>query len=65
MKTRRQNKTELMELVETHNLANSLRRLQEGRETDAWKRALYHATMLAMPWSKPFAEKLRMALELP
>lgn len=58
--------TERVELVETHNLVLSLRRLRDIKPYDqqAWKRAVYHAVLMAyLPQS--FVSKLREALELP
>lgn len=59
--------TQLSELVETHNLALALRRLECGSplDTERWKRALYHAVCMNYTGSGIFRQKLREALELP
>lgn len=40
---KRLSKTELAELVETHNMALAIGRLRDGFYDDRWKRALFHA----------------------
>ena len=49
--TKQQRETRLNELVETHNLALSLKRLEEATPFDhgRWERALYHAIRKAVP----------------
>ena len=62
--SKRKVSTDKVELVETHNLALSLKRLQESPyDNDRWRRALYHA--VGMTCSRVAAEKIRTALELP
>lgn len=53
------------EVVETYNLAISLKRLRDAPnyDEDRWKRALYHA--VGMSVHRGAAEKIRTALELP
>lgn len=64
MRTKMLTETKRSELVETHNLALCLTRLQDGPyDTERWKRALYHAA--AMTLSRGQVEKIRIALELP
>lgn len=66
MATKLQRETRKIELVETHNLALCLDRLSENWGAgDRWKRALYHAYCMSSIHSRPTAEKLRIALELP
>ena len=54
-------------MVETHNIALSLRRISDasGHDPDRWKRALVHA--LGMSYHGSFEEKkaIREALKLP
>ena len=58
--------TTLSELVETHNLANSLRRLcGPTYDGERWKRALYHALAMTSISNRQTLEKIRVALELP
>lgn len=67
MKTRQQSKTDAIELVETHVLSQSLKRLYDGRggyDSNKWKRALYHALAIAGN-SHEQMRKIREALELP
>lgn len=57
--------TRLNELVETHNIARSIRRLRgspydEGR----WRRALYHAVCMEVNGVEE-RQKIREALKLP
>jgi hypothetical protein len=64
MRTKALTATKRVELVETHNLALSLARLQDGPyDTARWRRALYHAAGMSL--SRGEAEKIRIALELP
>lgn len=64
--TRKQERqTRLNELVETHNLVLSLRRLRSAPyDNERWKRALYHALLLADVPSNACGE-IRKILELP
>jgi len=61
-------KTDKIELVETHNLALALQRLNEGAHNgydySRWKRALYHALGMVRPANCEF-EEIRKALRLP
>ena len=60
-------KTEHVELVETHNLALSIKRLQSGSpsyDNERWKRALYHAVCMTVS-NYSTKQKIREALELP
>ncbi len=59
--------TRLNELVETHNLALSLKRLEEAspHDTERWKRALYHAVCMQRVGDFQFRTRLRDALGLP
>lgn len=58
--------TERIELVETNNIALSIRRLRDLRpyDSEAWKRALYHALLLNNE-SRSLITAIRVALELP
>lgn len=57
--------TRLTELVETHNLAKCLIRLNGAPyDSDRWKRALYHAMQMTGCGSSVIS-KIREALELP
>lgn len=64
---RRVTKTSKMEMVETHNLAISFRRLTSDGTTDPerWRRALYHALAMDGCAGRNVLEKIRLALELP
>lgn len=67
MSTARQ-QTERLELVETHNLALSIKRLRSGNgghDESRWKRALLHAILMEGPWEHELRSKLRAALEIP
>lgn len=60
--------TERVELVETHNLALSFRRLQSIQESyneSAARRALYHAVCMVNLLTTPERTALRLALNLP
>ena len=59
--------TKLAELVETHNISLSLKRLQEvgAYDDDRWKRALYHALCMTYSGSRECRQKIREALGLP
>ena len=65
--TKQQRETRLNELVETHNLALALHRLENSGPMDSerWKRALYHAVTMQRIGDFAFREKLRIALGLP
>ena len=65
--TKQQRETTLCELVETHNLALALRRLQNTTPHDdgRWKRALYHALAMTYSGNSTMRAKIREALELP
>lgn len=59
--------TRLIELVETHNIARSIRRIKDapGYYTDKrWQRALYHAMAIAS-CSDSELEAIRRAVQLP
>jgi hypothetical protein len=60
--------TDKTELVETHNLAISLQRLQDGSHNGydqaRWKRALYHALGITVS-DYEMRERIRQALKLP
>ena len=65
MKTNRLGKTELIELVETHNLLLSFKRLQADRwGMKGWRQALCHALALAGV-GNDLQKRIREALELP
>lgn len=66
MRVRRHRVTDQIEMVETHNLALSLRRLKDigPYDQDKWKRALYHAIVMTYT-PRLVSEKIRIALELP
>lgn len=66
MNTKQLRQTELLELVETHNIARSLKRMRDTGPYDTmrWKRAVYHALGLANI-SDVTIKKVREALELP
>lgn len=64
-KTKQQRETRLNELVETHNLYLSFRRLRSAPyNNEKWKRALYHALSMGEV-GRGLLEKIRIALELP
>lgn len=65
--TKQARETRLNELVETHNLSLSLKRLEESAPYDQgrWKRALYHALCMNNTGSADARRKIREALELP
>lgn len=59
-------KTDRVELVETHNLALSLKRLQQcPHDEGRWRRALYHAIGMSHSGTRELIEKVRQALGLP
>ena len=59
--------TEQQELVDTHEIAKALKRL-DGRspcyDSQRWRRSLYHAILIAGVGNH-YAGKVREALELP
>lgn len=59
--------TQRAEMVETHNMALSIKRLRNTTpyDTDAWKRALYHALLLEGPDDYELRKSLREAMKLP
>jgi len=60
--------TERMELVETANLVSIFRRLESGAggyDSGRWKRAFYHAFLMAGLGSWEDRKALREALKLP
>jgi hypothetical protein len=58
--------TRLNELVETHNLVLSLKRLMDTpHDNDRWKRALYHALSMNLRVNRVELGKIREALDLP
>ena len=65
MSTKRLRETTLNELVETHNIALSIRRLRGAPYDDGrWRRALYHALcMEIVGWEE--RKLIREALKLP
>ena len=58
--------TRKVELVETHNIALSIERLN-GRpySNERWRRALYHGLAMSGAPGRTILEKIRIALELP
>lgn len=65
MRTKALTETKKCELVETHNLALSLARLQDSPyDTERWKRALHHAVAMSGLGSR-YVQRIREALELP
>lgn len=67
MTSRQDRKTRKVELVETHNIALSLRRISDapGYDVKRWKRALVHAIGMAYVASNDEQRKIREAVELP
>lgn len=64
MRTKALTSTKKCELVETHNLALAITRLQDAPyDSERWKRALHHA--ISMTCSRVDTEKIRVALNLP
>jgi hypothetical protein len=64
--TKQQRETRLNELVETHNLALSLGRLESSPyDLGRWKRALYHAICMQACGDSAMRAKIREALGLP
>lgn len=67
MKVDRQlRQTELIELVETHNIARSISRIKNapGWDQNRWRRTLYHALGMSHI-DRSIIAKIREALELP
>lgn len=66
MTSKQSRQTRQIEMVETHNIALSIHRIQNapGYDSDRWKRCFYHAIGMT---SGSFEEKkkLREALNLP
>lgn len=58
-------RTDKVELVETHNIALSLKRLQTSSDEYRWRRAFYHALGMNYCASQDMKRKIREALELP
>lgn len=59
--------TRIVELAETHNIAISIKRMQDqagGYDPERWKRALYHALGMAHV-GNDLIRKVREALDLP
>ena len=67
MTSRQDRETRKVELVETHNIALSLRRIQNapGYDNRRWKRALIHALGMAYVGSDEERKKIREAVDLP
>jgi hypothetical protein len=65
--TKQQRETRLNELVETHNIALSLGRLENSapHDVERWKRALYHALTMQRCGNIEERRKIREALNLP
>ncbi len=64
---KQERQTRQTEMVETHNIATSLKRLHNapGFDERRWKRALYHALGMSYVPSNGVLEKIRQAMELP
>jgi hypothetical protein len=67
LESKQQRQTRQVELVETHNLAISIRRLSEtqGYGSRNWKRALYHALSMSSVAGDSELQKMREAMGLP
>jgi len=68
MLTPKQEKTtQLTELVETHNIALSLKRIRSapGYDDARWRRALYHALAMSYVASNSELEQIRVAIKIP
>lgn len=64
--SKRQGSTDKTELVETHNIALALQRLNNAPyDSGRWKRALYHALAMVDCAGRSSLEKIRQAIELP
>lgn len=64
--TRQEREIHQVELVETYNIANSLRRIndQPNWNHKKWKRALYHALSMSEVCDGPKLTAIRTAMEL-
>jgi hypothetical protein len=68
MTTKQLRETRKIELVETHNIALALNRLEkysQSWDSRQWKRALYHALCMSSAPNDDHRRKIREALELP
>lgn len=67
MTAKQDRETRQIEMVETHNIALSLKRLNNvpGYDSRRWKRALYHAMGLSSVAADSEVEKIRQAIGLP
>ena len=66
MSAKQVRETRRIELVETHNIALSIARMNpQGWDGLAWRRALYHAAAMSGIVKTDTLRKLRDALELP
>lgn len=64
--TKQQRQTNLAEMVETHNIALSIKRLSAAPyDANRWRRALYHALSIGDQVNSAALTKIREALELP
>jgi len=64
--TKQLRETRKIELVETHNIALSINRMNpQGWDAFVWRRALYHAMSMSNVVSAGTMQKVREALELP
>lgn len=64
--TKQQRETRLIELVETHNLALALKRLDDAPyDTHRKRRAQYHALTMSSGFNRDELSKIREALNLP
>ncbi len=59
--------TELVELVETHNIMKSINRIKSSRYgcDDSVARALYHAICMTYTFGMAQRQELRIAMRLP
>lgn len=58
-------KTSLVELVETHNIALSLKRIGNNLNHKSWRRALVHALGISAVAGDDTQKRIREALDLP
>lgn len=67
LKSKLRRETSNLEMVETHNLALCLHRLQETAPYEAMRkrRALYHAMLMTDGFSDEELSAIRIALKLP
>lgn len=65
--TKQARETRQTEMVETYNIALSIRRMAEapGYDHDRWKRAIYHAVCMEDKGTRDERAALRQALNLP